>query len=44
MMRMHRKTPAAVTNMPPENRRITPAFFRGLSDEAQSIGIGMLIR
>jgi hypothetical protein len=44
MMRMHRKMPAAVTKMPPENKRMTPAFFKGLSDEAQSIGIGMLIR
>lgn len=44
MMRMQRKMPAAVTKTPPEKRRMTPAFLRGFSDEAQSMGIGMLIR
>jgi hypothetical protein len=44
MMRMQRRMPAIVTKAPPEKSRMRPAFLRGLSEDFQSIGMGMLIR
>jgi hypothetical protein len=35
---------AAVTKMPPEKRRMRPAFLKGLSDDVHSMGMGMLMR
>ena len=43
-MRTQRKIPAVVTKIPPEKRRMSPAFFAGLRDALHSIGIGMLMR
>lgn len=43
-MRIQRRMAATVTKMPPENSSMSPAFFSGLSEARQSIGIGMLSR
>jgi hypothetical protein len=44
MMSTQRRIAAAVTNTPPEKSSVSPAFLSGFSEDAKSIGIGMLMR